>query len=115
MSIDAGTTTQKIQAEIAAIETRIMRHVDFQDGKIVTTYPVEILYGKTLKTLDDSGTVTGLASAAPTEQATFVLTGDAYNAFAGYVLTPDEAKLPVGMILPMLIDRAIQAHIAPTS
>lgn len=115
MSIDAGTTTTKVKAEIAAIETRLKRHVDFQDGKIVVTYPVEILYGKTLELVDDAGNVTGLASQEPTEQTTFRLEGDAYATFAGYVLTPDEAKLPIGAILPMLIDRAIQAHIAPTS
>ena len=111
MSINVTTETKLLKTEIANVEMRLRRHCDFQNGAPVITYPVEITYGKTEWIVDASGTVTGLVSGTASEQSTFVLEGKPYMDFASYVLTEDEAKMPVGQFLPILIDRCIQAHL----
>ena len=112
MSINVATETKLLKTEIANVEMRLRRHCDFQNGAPVVTYPVEITYGKTEWIADASGNVTGLVSGTASEQSTFVLEGQPYVDFASYVLTADEAKMPVGQFLPILIDRCIQAHLA---
>jgi len=111
MSINVTTETRSIKSEISNVEMRLRRHCDFQNGAPVITYPVEITFGKTEWTVDASGNVTGLVSSTASDQSTFVLQGQAYMDFASYVLTEEEAKMPVGQFLPILIDRCIQAHI----
>lgn len=112
MSINVKTSTISKKIETANVETRLCRHCDFQNGAPVITYPVEITYGDTEWLTDANGAVTGLVSSTASNQSTFVLQGQAYMDFATTKVTFEGTEMVVGELLPILIDRCIQAHLA---
>ena len=112
MSINVKTSTISQKTETANVETRLCRHCDFQNGAPVITYPVEITHGETNWLVDADGNTIGLKSSTPENVSTFVLKDQAYMDFATTKVTFEGTEMAVGQLLPILIDRAIQAHLA---
>lgn len=111
MAINQTTTTITTSDETANVSTKIERVCSYDptNGPQVA-FRVTITAGDTHWKLDSAGNVIGLTSTIPDNQITYLLAGDEYASFAGYILTEEEAKLPFGEILATLIDRAIKLH-----